>query len=350
MLRIIAFAGLVLLGAASPAAAYSRPASFKDWNVVCDNTLTCSAIGGTLYTASPFYVQIVRDAGPGAQPALSIGFWRTSDAGRAPSRLWIETADGRVLFETRLVLKEIRYWRARRLSLPLNPALLAALRDGARVRLKIEEPQADDLEVSLAGASAALRWMDARQGRAGTVTALVARGAAPAARVPPAPSAPQVRRAPAASQQGLPKRPPEWLRAELVCEGDARPGPFVYRLGRGRLLWLAPCENIAGYNTGVRMFMSDESGRRLPDPPADRGFDDGDDEADLHGGQTNLDFDPATRILTATVYFRQMRDCGWKVQWVWDGHAFRRVRLSMTYDEQAVFDWPVWFRARIVDR
>src|SRR3546814_4295296 len=48
--------------------------------------------------------------------------------------------------------------------------------------------------VSLDGSAAALRYMDARQGRAGTVTALVAAGPLRAAAVKPALALPRIRR------------------------------------------------------------------------------------------------------------------------------------------------------------
>ena len=97
----------------------------------------------------------------------------------------------------------------KRLGVTLEPdaddwALTVAPAIGAEVLAAFTRPRslvpvrADGgkaVPLSISGASAALRWIDAQQHRAGTVTALVATGDQPAAAVPPPPPLPVVTRA-----------------------------------------------------------------------------------------------------------------------------------------------------------
>ncbi len=348
MTRLAVLAGLIFAGLSTPAlAAPAAGAGFGEWQASCDNTLVCSAIGGTSYNATPIYLQIDRGAGPGDRPTLMLGTQIGFGDPRPRSVLMrIEGADGAVLYERRLALPADQ-GSLYRLRLPATGPLLAAIRNGARLRL-IGEGVDEGYVVKLDGSSAALRWIDERQRRAGTVTALVARGTAPASSAPP-PLAPLIRRAPAVSQAHLPADPPAFvLAATADCEADGR-SQAVYRLSPGKLMWLVTCNSVAGYNTGVMMYVTDEAGRRLTLPPIDHGFEDADDEADVtpDQGGSNLEYDPRTRTLRAAFYGRGMRDTGWRVEWTWDGHAFRRSLLASSGDEHATYDWPASYRARI---
>lgn len=70
---------------------------------------------------------------------------------------------------------------------------------------------------SLAGASAALRYMDARQGRDGGMTALVARGLKPASAIKPPPAMPIVTAAPVPAANGFEEMLPEDIKHQ-ACE------------------------------------------------------------------------------------------------------------------------------------
>jgi hypothetical protein len=85
-----------------------------------------------------------------------------------------------------------------------DPEALVAMLRGGRV-LEVRDAAGANLgRISLAGASAAMLYMDERQRRLDTVTALVRRGARPASAVPAPPAVPRVTRAAAATDQAPP--------------------------------------------------------------------------------------------------------------------------------------------------
>ena len=133
--------------------------------------------------------------------------------------------------------------------------LIEALRRGDRLELTLAA--AEPALVSLAGSAAALHYMDAVQGRAGTVTALADAGDAPAATVAPVPEPPAVPRLP---MKTLPTQAaPAGIAAsgEASCAGVA---PIAIALTDGSTLW-GVCEFAAAYNTDYRFWIAG-SGRR----------------------------------------------------------------------------------------
>ena len=187
--------------------------TFGDWQVGCDNGLVCTmasllpddgaGAGATL--------NLTRDPGPQGRYHAILGEGVTDASGRKPAVRF--TVDGRDLGRD-------------------ANALAAAMANG-RV-LKVPGGT-----ISLKGASAALRYIDAMQGRAGTVTATVATGAKPAASVPPAPALPIV-----AAQRLTPytaKLPPSVVATmKRIGRCDLSEGmdstPSVARTPDGRLL------------------------------------------------------------------------------------------------------------------
>ena len=113
--------------------------------------------------------------------------------------------------------------------------------DGARLGL-----------VSLAGASAAMLYMDERQRRIGTVTALVRTGPQPASAVPAPPALPQVRIAAAPTDRPLAidAATVARLRRQFGCEEYDVRGPEEFeaeQIETGKTLILVPCGSGA-YN------------------------------------------------------------------------------------------------------
>ena len=128
--------------------------------------------------------------------------------------------------------------------------------------------------VSLQGASAALRYMDVEQGRAGTVTALVAKGLKPA-RAVPAPPTPVIV---ALTPGGTPAAPrPNQLaamRRAAACDGEQRDKPEFHALGGGQTLVLLPC-SAGAYNLSQALFVLDGKGFVPARSDAPVGFADG---------------------------------------------------------------------------
>ena len=166
---------MIALALLAAAAAIPQPTElklFKDWTVGCDNGLSCQAVA------------LMPEDMPEGSATMSLS--RGPEADAAPVvRISLEgaaslAADGRKL-DARLAAED----GAARIEAAGVPAVLAALRSAAR--LAVLNAQGEKIgTVSLAGASAALLFIDERQKRVGTTGALVRPGQAAPTLVPPA--------------------------------------------------------------------------------------------------------------------------------------------------------------------
>jgi hypothetical protein len=272
--------------------------TFGDWTVGCDNTLRCELRSLAAENAEPGdpTVSIARDAGPEGKFEVTIDGYE--DAGAAAA------VDGQPVAT-----------RAGIVSAMANGRVLALLAGGKAVAT-----------VSLNGASAALRYVDAVQGRAGTVTALVARGRKPARAVPAAPPAPTIvamrfsgqTAKPTAAQLGEMRRIAE-------CDADALAAgrleePEAYALGAGKTLVLLPC-SAGAYNMLSAVFVLDGTGVAPVRADAPVGFD-----ADGKGIPTVVNGGVDKGLLGSFAKARGLGDCGVIQSFVWDG---ARLRLSL---------------------
>jgi hypothetical protein len=337
MRRMLALAGL-LAGLAG--AARAEHAEFGDWIVVCDNVRTCSAYGFPAELSEDIaYLRITRTGAAEAPPKVTL-----SKSGEGTAVLRLEIDGFPVVSQLSASAgKDEVYQRA-----VLSPAQAAALLKGLANGDILSIWRGRDVAgtVSLKGSAAALRWMDDRQKRAGTVTALVAKGAKPASAVPAVPAPPVVRGAPPASQAGLPKALPDAIKYPLEsCDDDiAELGiePQVFRLAGGLLLWQTACSRGA-YNVIYDFSLLDETGtlKGAPDFPYPNG------QAET-GRLMNAEFDPATQTLSNFDKARGLGDCGAFTSWVWTGQAFALTRSEMMPDCRGVplDDWPAEFVSR----
>lgn len=350
---LTALAALLVMGALSgPSQARSdlsdsQTRQFHGWTVVCNNVGDCVA-----YTQGedfgPGWVQIRMDAGPEAQLQILFGEW--PDEGAVPTAVRIDGQPLRIA----VVTPDRLYARA------IDPrAALDAMAQGQRLVLTLPGAEADPrgAGVSLAGVSATLLWMDERQGRLNTTTALIRRGTRPASAVPPARPAASVRAGPAISQTGLPTTLPgalEDLPAVQACDeetsfhqSDSLVRREVARLSDDTLLWSVLC-SMGAYNQGNRFFLTDADGthpRPLQLPQTRQRWDEELTEADRLT-YINAGYDPGSRTLTTFAKARGLGDCGLIATWVWTGEAFvlaeervMNVCAGMTFDL-----WPVtWF-------
>lgn len=200
--------------------------------------------------------------------------------------------------------------------------LIPALTQGHTLTLRM--PGQPVLPLALDGSAAVLRWVDDRQRRAGGVTALVARGPAPAHARPPVPEPPLVTRARLPFQANLPATVPAAVlatEAARTCADNSQEGPasfqprVVARLAPAVLLVAVPC-GAGAYNFTSRFFLVDNAqvrGAGLQSEPTGDG-------PDL---LVNADFDPATDELHSFAKGRGLGDCGVAETHVWDGAAFR---------------------------
>lgn len=333
---------------AAPVAGAGAARVFGDWAVSCDNVGDCTAFGfGPEQEASGAFIQVERRAGGGASPVLRVSTGEPEEApagdpgevriavdGPRPAsaalpRITVDAPSG--------FLGQAEGETAMR--------LLNAAGDGRSVQVSVAgmAPR----RVSLDGAAAALLWMDERQGRAGTPTALRARGDKPAGSVPGPRPIPVVTAAKAeARRAGALPRPAGLLaRPEVkACREDSgEPVELIAEpLGARANLYGVPCYSGA-YNAAFRFFVSDADGKNLRPAPIE-GL--GPDE---DGTLMNADFEAGAMKLSEFSKGRGVGDCGVDRAWTWDGGRFR-----LTHDSRmelcrglAPGLWPVLHRAEV---
>ncbi len=252
MKRLLAM--LTVLCSAGHAAAGTDAVTFShlDWDLVCDNTRTCRAVG---YNAAdgggqPASLLLTRAAGPDQQVAAEFRTERLDDMPDRPDGAPLTmTIAGRPAGT--LVARRDRPAGALSRSQigALLPALLAPLPDGVGV-LALSGPDGT-WRVSGAGATAVLLKMDDVQGRIGTPGALVRKGSKAETAVPPAPPVPVVAARPLPASFALPATRLSALAAVLRktpagqdCEGLDPAAPLeltARRPGGGKMLVTALC-------------------------------------------------------------------------------------------------------------
>ncbi|MBA4014029.1 MAG: hypothetical protein C0481_19370 [Phenylobacterium sp.] len=331
--KVLAMAGLAM-AAATPALANE---SFKDWWVACDNTRQCAAFGfaGEAFEMSG-YLKVERGAAAADAPQARLVM-------EGPPGIWSLSVDGRALASVRAASEDGDGRAAAELTPAQTAAVLSAAANGQALQVAASGKPIG--AISLAGSSAALRWMDDKQKRAGGVTALVAKGPATAASVPPAPELPLVRAAPAASQAGLPKKPPASVMALMGdCDDDIATleiAPISARLSPDLTLWAPLCTRGA-YNMIYSFAVVDAKGvaRRLPIRYADT--------VETTTELMNVDYDPATRTLSNFEKGRGLGDCGAVNTWVWDGKGFAPTAQDLMGECRGVGpgDWVTSWRTR----
>jgi len=281
--------------------------TFRDWTVGCDNGLTCkmASLGPEDAEFPAVTMSVTRVAGPR-------GDWKVEFASDEDDAITIAVDDMRVAAGDD------------EFTGPTAAAIIAAMANGNALQVS-KAGGAPLATLSLAGASAALRYIDAMQGRAGGVTAAVAKGATPAGAVPAAPALPTIsafapygaKLAPSAAQVAEMRRvsgcDTEGFTAEQAAETHA--------LGGGKTLVIVPCSSGA-YNLSAALFTLAD-GKIAPvitDAPSGFGAADtpGDGAQIVNGG-----FDDG--LVTSYVKGRGLGDCGVSQKFAWDGTQLRLV-------------------------
>jgi hypothetical protein len=339
-----------LLLAAAAAGAAPHPSElklFKDWAVGCDNVRACQAVALLHDQAADdgLTMSLSRGAAPDGAVRIVVGPPLGGSDGKTGVAALV--VDGKRL-PARLTEGEA----GTIVDAAGTAALLAALRTGT----KLEALGADGKSlgtISLAGASAALLYMDDRQQRVGTVTALARPGPKPASAVPPAPPAPEITVPPASSKP--PRRMPLAIADALrtkACDGGEpgeRQPAEVYRLDAAHTLALIPdhCDSGA-YNAASLLYVAGETGPWQPAP------DDLPRKTDAHGEDPplvfNAEWDPKGGTLDMFMKGRGIGDCGTRQSFAWDGARFRLIAQAQMDECRGSIDWiPTW-RARPVRR
>ena len=315
--------------------------TFTDWTAGCDNALRCT-LGSLLPDASigqdNLTLNLVREPGAvatgGGKVSLAIETRNDQAATKRPPASFV--VDGKPI--------ALR-----------NAAALAAAIANAQ-SLKILDANGGTLAtVSLKGAAAALRYIDAQQGRAGTVDAIVARG--PAASRAPTPALPIITAiAPSGTAAKLTAAQIATMRKRGSCDiGNFPDGadptqfaPEVHALGGGKSLAILPCSTGA-YNLIDALFVIDGATITPAQTDAPSGFEEtGADSATPIKSVVNGTF--KNGVLTSYAKGRGLGDCGVIQSFVWDGTRLRLSEQSEMGDCRGNIDYITTWRAKVVRR
>lgn len=339
MLRAtVLMAGLLLAGSA---AASDGTATFKDWWAACDNVRVCTAYGFPPDEEGGAVLRVRRAAEAGAIPEFDINL--AAETGKGVNGPLSLAVDGKAVARTGAPEGSDDDFRGWTVSPAQVPALLAAIARGRA--LTVRSGDRTVVTLSLSGGSAALRWIDDRQKRAGGVTALVARGPSPASAVPAPPSLPVIRAAKPVSQTGLTDTPPRAVLDRLKgfeCEAKPPEAPSSSRLASGVVLWTIPCW-VGAYQISSALVLADEKGGHVR--LVDLG---GPGDVKERAMATSAEFDADRQELHSYAKGRGVADCGIATTHAWTGKAFvltERTELSACQGLSQDF-WVTTFRAR----
>ncbi|MFA4938079.1 DUF1176 domain-containing protein [Brevundimonas sp.] len=327
----------------------SETKQFRDWSATCGNDGTCWAFGFAPEFAAG-WVRITLAPGPDAQPQILFGYWPDGDA-KGSNQIAL-TIDGRAFAaalseegEAEMPIGEIR---------PNARAAIDAMAQGKVMTIRGASSQ----DVSLSGAAAALLWIDEKQGRLDTPTALIRRGDRPAATVPVAPPLPTITPAPAVDQAGfgdVNQTVPAALRSRTevgTCLKESSMPAISDMVMSARLdarteLWAVPC-GAGAYNVTHNWYLTGPGGRD-PRPAILAGTaGPGADPTMPDNSTVNGAYDPKTRTLSAFAKGRGIGDCGSAQTWAWTGDRFVLTEESTMGQCAGVRSdlWPVAWRTR----
>jgi len=324
---------------APPAEDVPHPGSaqyFDNWAVGCDNVLRCQAM--TLEPpdasdAETVMLEIVRTGGPAGEVTL-----RARGLDTLPSRLTL-VVDGR------------------------NNAILTAGEGGdpfvrgaealsavramtGAVTIELVTKKGEVLaSPSTAGLSESLKFMDARQGRAGTRSALMEAGTQPDSSVPPAPPMPVVRQMPSPDADTAPALTAlELAAARKLAQCDASVAAAAVTelapLDSASALLLLPCE-AGAYNVSMVPLIARNSAtgeRALSIARFDfaPGFTGDPGTPPL---VVNALWDARRGILSSLAKGRGVGDCGASEDYVWDGAMFRLIESHAMHVCRGAWEW-----------
>jgi hypothetical protein len=307
--------------------------TFKDWTAGCDNGRSCMGVGQ--YNPANFdLASVVLERGPLAGDVPKI--WFRSEGGPVVDL----QADGKRL-GVKLSADADDY------AITVDPAsvpLVVEAMKSAKSLIPVRGDGKPSFPLSVSGASAAMRWIDEQQKRAGTVTALVATGPAPASAVPHPPPLPVVAQAVPSGALGKPLTNAEVARIQeehAECTDEDLDGKVQYgRLdSRTTLAIVTVVCGSGAYNFyGIPMLLRDDGTRAVADVGKH-------DEGDV---TMNLSWDDKARLLTSYFKGRGIGDCGASTDWAWDGARFRVVQEKAMGECQGAIAWIPYYRARVV--
>lgn len=324
--------------------------TFRDWIAGCDNTKACTALSlPSEADEDVAFLRLDRPAGPNGAPVFALKL----RASKLQKQFSVELAlDGAPFPAAGRRLRggsidgetaEIAIGAAE------ADALITAARKATTLTAKIEQRQ---FKLSLAGSVAAMLWIDEKQGRLNTPTALIRKGTAgtvPSAPVPPVIASRPAAGKPVAKDQvaALVKA----LRAELnrrepdSCEdmpAGVTDSDGAWALDDSLRLVTVACSRGA-YNVSSQFWLVPGRDAAKARPAEFEG------NRNKPGNElVNADFDPKTGRVMFYAKGRGIGDCGASGSYGWNGTRFVTLQLS-AMDECRLIpgdDWITLFRSQ----
>lgn len=344
VLAVLAASGATRVAAAPAASSTTR--TFSGWTATCDNLRNCVAIASSDDGDGLFYVRIARDAAADAAPAVKAVLAATDPIAGKPDAIDL-VVGGPATTAFHLAARPDDTDGTSLAGLSRDPAVLAALLAAETADYAVGPLKG---RLALKGLAAALRFVDDKQGRVGTPTALVARGMTPIGAVPPPPEPPVVRTSGIAiTPATLPPLSRRLLdMAVPACDPEtveAHSEAAAWTLGPDRLLVAIPCAEGA-YNLSVALYTTDAKGEQprpaMLEQPPERG------DAAVDNVVVNYGFDVKTATLSSLDKGRGLGDCGSQRSWVWSGEIFALLAAAELDACPGALpeDWPAVYTAR----
>lgn len=336
-----------LLLAAAAASVTPQPGelkTFKDWIVGCDNGWRCHAESlvvdeqifnenGTAATMG-----IVRE--PGADGMLTVSI----DLTEVKAGQYALMIDGK-RFSTESVPDTGTLTFA---GAEANALVLAIA--GASTFVVQNSDGTSIAQISTAGSAAAVRYIDDRQRRAGTVTALAAKGAKGTSTVPDAPALPVIKAAPAGQGQTFNPTPAEIAAIRTQSGCTVEEGEFSNQetalMDDASTLIMISCGSGA-YNYSSVAYVATEMAGRRSIVPARFDFKPGWGDDNGNVMLVNARFSPESGILASYAKGRGIGDCGGSEQMVWDGERFRLIEAEAMGECRGNMNWITTWRAKV---
>jgi hypothetical protein len=324
-------AGALLLGSVVAAGqANARESIFRNWMAVCDNALTCTVFGFSAEKGlGGGFIKIIREAAPSATVRVELAV-AAEEAPRAQHRLTV-TFDGSStpgLPTSPLPGRfDDEYVRVVLTSGRVLEAFVTALTVGTTMTAVVAPAPADQSKPAtvtfpIGAAKEALAWVDEQQGRGGTATALVTKGAS-RGQTPAAVGSVRLKRV---SQVSIPKAPPAnvaaaWLEA---CPGEANDGADgspgeAMRVDTGMIAWRMPC------GSDHMLFLADERASTVKQLSFKLPTNNGVNDVQVLQSAT---FNTARMSLTAGMEVDctpNLGQIGYSARWLWANGAFELV-------------------------
>lgn len=321
-----------LLAAAQATPQQGPMKTFGDWVVACDNVKRCEM------------TSLFSEEGDMDAPQMSIERAPGPDGGWTVELMPPVEAKGlRLSIEGGTAAS----WTGEKFTGAAAAAIVAGIVNGKAAVVTDPAGKASGA-ISLAGTSAALRFIDAEQGRVGSVTAVVARGTTPASAVPAARPLPRIAyRLPSGEPQPYSAATYAGMWTQSGCsdsyEAGDRPKSESHALGGGKTLVLIPCGSGA-YNVSTVPYVLVDGKATVARFDIVPGWTEAEGIATL----VNASFDPKTGQLGSYMKGRGLGDCGGMETYVWDGEMFRVIEARTMGECRGSVNWLTVWRAEPV--